>query len=94
MTSRLGKPWRIVHGLATDVRLSVRSLARTRGFTLVALLSLALGIGANAALFSFVHAVFFRPVPGVSQPDGIVELPRPLGRCCSGSARSTLSRSG
>ena len=74
MRSLLGKPWWIVHGLGTDVRLSVRSLARTRGFTLVALLSLALGIGANAALFSFVHAAFFRPVPGVSQPDRIVEL--------------------
>ncbi len=74
MTSVLAKPWRIVQGLGTDVRLSVRSLARTGGFTLVALLSLALGIGANAALFSFVHAAFLRPVPGVGQPDRIVEL--------------------
>jgi hypothetical protein len=47
----------------TDVRLSIRSLARTRGFTLVALLYLALGIGANAALFSVVHAAFIRPSP-------------------------------
>ncbi len=74
MTSMLNGLGRAVDGLGTDVRLSVRSLARTRGFTLVALLSLALGIGANAALFSFVHAAFIRPVPGVAEPDRVVEL--------------------
>ncbi len=74
MRSLLGKGWQIVNGLGTDVRLSVRSLARTRGFTVVALLSVALGIGANAALFSFVHAAFLRTVPGVGQADRIVEL--------------------
>jgi len=74
MTSVLRGFWRAVDGLGTDVRLSIRSLARTRGFTLVALLSLALGIGANAALFSVVHAAFFRPVPGVAEPDRVVEL--------------------
>ena len=74
MTSPMNGLWRAVDGLGTDVRLSVRSLARTRGFTLVALLSLALGIGAHAALFSFVHAAFFRPVPGVAEPDRVVEL--------------------
>ncbi|MCM2258559.1 MAG: ADOP family duplicated permease [Vicinamibacteria bacterium] len=74
MTSPLNGLWWAVEGLGTDVRLSVRSLARTRGFTLVALLSLALGIGANAALFSVVHAAFLRPVPGVAEPDRVVEL--------------------
>jgi putative ABC transport system permease protein len=61
-------------GLGMDVRLAVRGLARTRGFTLAALASLALGIGANTALFSVVHATFLRPVPGVSDPERVVEL--------------------
>jgi predicted permease len=61
-------------GLGTDFRLAVRRLLRTRGFTVVALGSLALGIGANTALFSIVHATFFRPVPGVTEPDRVVEL--------------------
>jgi len=74
MTPPMNGLWRAVDGLGADVRLSIRSLARTRGFTLVALLSLALGIGANAALFSVVHAAFFRPVPGVAEPDRVVEL--------------------
>ena len=74
MTSPMNGLWRAIDGLGTDVRLSIRSLARTRGFTLVAMLSLALGIGANAALFSVVHAAFMRPVPGVAEPDRVVEL--------------------
>lgn len=61
-------------GLGTDIRFAVRSLARTRGFTLVALLSLAVGVGANTALFSVIHATFFRPVPGVNDPEHVVEL--------------------
>ena len=61
-------------GVGTDLRLAVRRFLRTRGFTVVALGSLALGIGANTALFSFVHAQFFRPVPGVADPGRVVEL--------------------
>ena len=46
-----------------DIRLAVRSMARQRGFTLAALMSLALGIGANTALFSIVYGVLMRPLP-------------------------------
>jgi predicted permease len=74
MTRLLRRSWWALDGLGTDLRLAVRSLLRTRGFTVVALVSLALGIGANTALFSIVHALFFRPVPGVADPDRIVEL--------------------
>jgi macrolide transport system ATP-binding/permease protein len=56
-----------------DLKYGMRTLARNPGFTAVALLSLALGIGANTAIFTLTDAVFLRPLP-VEDPARVVEL--------------------
>ena len=56
-----------------DLRLSFRTLARNPGFTIVAIVTLALGIGANTAVFTLFDAVFWRPLP-VADPHRIVSL--------------------
>ena len=64
-----------------DLRYALRTLGRNRGFAAVAVVSLALGIGANAAIFSLINAVLLRVLP-VKEPDRIVQINRisPEGR--------------
>ena len=61
-----------------DIRYGTRALLRTPGFTLAALLTLALGIGANSAIFSVVNAVLLQPIP-YTDPDRIVQMFRNNG---------------
>src|SRR6478735_11184287 len=59
--------------LLRDVRHGLRRLVSSPGFTTVATLTLALGIGANLAIFTVVHAVLIRPLPFPS-PDRLVRV--------------------
>jgi putative ABC transport system permease protein len=70
--------WSIVNGLVQDLRLAFRSLRATPIVTAVAVLSLALGIGANTAIFSIVDSLVLRALP-VSEPQELVTMTGGLG---------------
>src|SRR5205085_3049801 len=57
--------------LIRDVRFALRTMAKKPGFTVVAVIIMALGIGANTAIFSLVRAVLLRPLP-FANPDQMV----------------------
>jgi predicted permease len=72
-TTRQVWGWMLIEDLARDLRHSLRLLARTPVFTALALLSLALGIGANTAIFSLADAIIFRDLP-VDEPHRLFQV--------------------
>jgi predicted permease len=57
-----------------DVRYSLRMIAKAPGFAAIAILTLALGIGANTTIFSWINSTLLNPVPGLASPSEIVAL--------------------
>ena len=65
--------WTLWEQAAQDLRYSLRTMAASPGFTAMAALSLALGIGANTAIYSFMDAILMRALP-VQNPESLVVL--------------------
>src|SRR4030095_629153 len=70
-----------------DAQFALRLLKKSPLFTLTAALSLAVGIGANTAIFSIANALLVRPLPGLAEPNRLVDL----GRTNEGHGFDTLS---
>ena len=62
--------------VSTDLRLAVRALRQSPTFTFIAVLSLALGIGAATSVYALTFALFFAPPAGVDRPESLVRICR------------------
>lgn len=81
--ARDARGFRPLEALAVDIRLAFRQLRKTPAFTLAAVVTLALGIGANTAIFSVVDAVMLRPLP-YTDPERVVVLWEEISETLSG----------
>jgi predicted permease len=77
----------MLDGWIQDARFAVRLLRKSPLFTITAALSLAIGIGANTTIFAIANALLVRPLPGLAEPDRLVDL----GRTQRGQGFDTVS---
>lgn len=68
------EPGNLINSTLQDVRFAIRLLRKNPGFTLVAVLTLALGIGANTAIFTLIDALIGRPLPGIEAPENLFAM--------------------
>ena len=66
----------MIEAFLRDIRFALRGLRKNPGFAMVCIVTLALGIGANTAMFTVINAVLVRSVPGVANPAGLVIFER------------------
>src|SRR5947209_10777175 len=79
-----------MHTLALDIRYAFRQLRNSPGFTITALLTLAIGIGANTAIFTLVHGVLLKSLP-VSNPSQLYKLGDEYNCCVEGDLQDNWS---
>lgn len=76
--------------LAQNLKFVVRLYRRSIGYTLVTLATLAIGVGINTAVFSTAYSLLFRPLPGITRSDGLVQVYRSREKKGGGTSYSNL----
>jgi predicted permease len=80
----------MITGFLKDLRFALRQLLKARGFLTVAVLTLALGIGANTAIFTLIHAIMFKSLP-VAHPETLVRVGDSDNCCVIGGLQGRFS---